>query len=445
MRAVWIVIVMLFGLVQAQDDPGAILRTRLEPPGPVMVGQPIRLQVDVLVTTWLTRAPGFPVFEMEGALVVLPDERSSNLTERINGQSWFGVSRSYLIYAQEPREYEVPAVEIAVFPGQADGPVTLRFQQQTFRAQIPAEAQGLGYFIATKDLQINQELDPEVQDLKVGDSVRRTITMSADQTLAMFLPPVEFEAIEGLAVYPDPPQIQDRSADRIGFQGGERIESVTYVIQKEGGFELAPFDIYWWDLGAGRMREASIPAVKFSAAPNPGYVPEIPLPEKAAVEEIVPEEKSWLDLFKKWAGPLALLLLLGIIGSTLFPRLIEGARKRRAVRRRAYQESEAAAFDQVKTAARMGDSGGLIRYLYQWIDRSLAGDGIGTFSLLSGRDRQLDEQVEAICTNHYSGKANGKPFSSDPVKRLARLRRELIRTERRDKRDAPRLPDLNPR
>jgi hypothetical protein len=439
------VILMFFGLVHAQDDPRAILRTRLEPAGPVLVGQPVRLHVEVLVTTWLTRAPIFPDFEMGGALVVLPDERSRNLTERIDGQSWFGVSRSYLIYAQEPREYQIPPVEMAVLPGQAEAPVPLRFEQLSFRAQVPAEAQGLGYFIATNDLQIRQELDRDVKDLKVGDSLRRTITMFASQTFAMFLPPVEFEEIEGLAVYPDPPQIQDRSADRVGFQGGERIDSATYVIQEEGEYELAPFEIYWWDLSAGRMRKAGIPAVTFSAALNPAYVPEIPLPEEEGVEEVVPEEESWFDLARQKVGPLALVALILAVVVPLLHRLIGNIRIGMAERRNAYLKSEAAAFDLVKAAARKGDGGELIRSLYQWIDRFLPGDGITTLGSLSGKDSQLDEQLAAICTGRYSGRGNNKRVNSDLVKRLARLRVSMNRSDRLSSEIENRLPDLNPR
>ena len=63
-----------------------------------MVGQPVRLTVDVLVTTWLTGAPEFPDLELPGAIVVLPEERALNLSEDFEGGRWFGLSRSYLIY-----------------------------------------------------------------------------------------------------------------------------------------------------------------------------------------------------------------------------------------------------------------------------------------------------------------------------------------------------------
>ena len=43
----------------AQDDStGPRLRVRVEPESTVLVGQPVRVVVDVLVSTWLTRHPG---------------------------------------------------------------------------------------------------------------------------------------------------------------------------------------------------------------------------------------------------------------------------------------------------------------------------------------------------------------------------------------------------
>ena len=192
-KRIMLMLVLLGVNAQAQDEPQAMLRTRLEPAGPVLVGQPVRLHVDVLVTTWLTGSPEYPLFELEGALVVLPEERPVNLTENIEGNTWFGLRRSYLIYPQEPREYQIPSNTVIVRYGQASEPASLRLEQHTFNARIPDEAQGLGYFIATTGFRLEQELNPKPESLKAGDSIRRTITMYADGTLSMFLPPVRFE------------------------------------------------------------------------------------------------------------------------------------------------------------------------------------------------------------------------------------------------------------
>ena len=445
MRAAGILMVLFMGVAHAQDTPEAMLRTRLEPPGPVMVGQPVRLHVDVLVTTWLTRAPVFPTFEMDGAMVVLPDERSVNLGETIGGRSWFGVSRSYIIYPQEPREYVIPPIEMNVLPGQSDGSRILRFQRQSFQATIPDEAKDLEYFIPTRNLQIDQALDRDLKGLRAGDSIRRTIRIFAEQTFAMFLPPVKFEEIEGLSVYPDPPQVQDRSEGRIGFQGGERVESAAYVIREEGEYVLPALEVYWWDLGAGRMRKADVEAVRFSAAPNPDLVPEIPLPEEDASEESVPEEKSVLVALAPWLGLTAVALLLLFFAVPLLRSLLRHVRKRMDERRKEYEQSEAAAFDSLKAAVRKGDTASFIRHLYRWIDRNPPFDRISTVGSLSGKNRELDAQLAALFDNRYSGReTDGSRTEATVVRILSGMRGEFRRQGRETRKHEKRLPQLNP-
>jgi hypothetical protein len=440
----FLLIFMLFsGALSAQDEPLAVLKTQLEPAGPVLVGEPIRLKVDVLVTTWLTRAPVFPDLEIEGALVMLPDERARSISERIDGKNWFGVSRSYLVYPQEAREFQIPPAEIIVTYGQADEPAVLPLEQLTFRARIPSEARGLGYFIATTGFQLTQEFDRELNDLKVGESIRRTIRLSAEKTFAMFLPPVEFEQIEGLSVYPDPPRINDRSDERLGFQGGDRIDSATYLIQEEGDYELDAFKVYWWDLTADRMQEAIIPAVQFSAGPNPDYVPEIPLPESE--EEVIPEqEKTWYDWLKQWAIPLLVIAIAIPFVFRFLSHLTKRIRTLQIERRERYLKSEKAAFDQVETAARKGDARAIISRLYQWIDRINEGDNIPTLNY-SVNDPRFENQIEELIASVYSDKPSQQEKSGRTLISWLKSLRMGIK-ERKDikKQLESQLPSLNP-
>jgi hypothetical protein len=217
------------------------------------------------------------------------------------------------------------------------------------------------------------------------------------------------------------------------------------VIQEEGEYELGSLKVYWWDLDADRMREAGLAAVEFSAAPNPDYVQEIPLPEEEAVEATVPEEGSWIDVVKQWAGPLGLVALVLAVGIQALRRLIPHLSKKIAERRKEYEESEAAAFDRVKSAARKGDTGVLIRYLYQWIDRILPGDRISTLGSLTGKDRQLDEQVAAICASRYSeGTVDGEWSGAALIRRLSKLNKGLSRVGHETDDGENHLPLLNP-
>lgn len=450
MKRLILILILLCGSAQAQDDPQAMLRTRLEPAGPVLVGQPVRLHVDVLVTTWLTGAPVFPQFDMDGALVILPEERAVNLTERIEGRNWFGLTRSYLIYPQEPREYQTPVETVIVRYGQAKEPARLPFRQHKFRARIPAEAQGLGYFIATQNFGLEQRVEPKPTNLKQGDALKRTITMTADKTFAMFLPPVKFESQEGLALYPDQPRLEDKSDDRMGFQGGQRTDSASYVIQKEGLFELPAIEVYWWDLKSNRMREATAPAVAFQAAANPDFVPEMPPPSEEELTDAsqAKVEWTWVDIAKQWGIPATAALVFIILMIRYLPNLVRLYRKRAIERRLRYAKSHAAAFEKIHRAGLDGNARDFVRNLYVWLDRIAPPGKIALLRdlALQAGDESLLRDFEKIESELF-GKLPERKEKSEVrllLSKLERLRKGIGRHSGKVHPQSRKLPDLNP-
>ena len=64
-----------------------VIRARLVPPKGIIVGQPVHLVVEVLVPNFFTGSPDFPVFELENAIVVLPEETPEHLNDQIEGKS----------------------------------------------------------------------------------------------------------------------------------------------------------------------------------------------------------------------------------------------------------------------------------------------------------------------------------------------------------------------
>ena len=386
MRARWALGLLGVAAALCQAEPLVRVRARLEPPGPVIVGQPVRLTVDVLVTTWFTGAPAYPELEMPDAIVVLPEERPLNINEDFEGERWFGLSRSYLIYPLKPGEYSTPPAEIVVhYGGGEKSPARVAISEQRFSATVPPEAAGLDYFIPTQGLRIEQEIEPEGGELKVGDVVRRTVRVTAEGTFAMLLPPVEFEAAPGLAVYPDPPRIEELGGDRAGFQGGRRTDSAAYVIEEEGEYELPTIRISWWALGEGRLRESAVPAARFRAAPNPAYGAEIEPPAEEAEIEEAPAGPGWRQAAGRWAGPLGVILAAGGLVYLLLRRLVPKLRRRIRERREAYRRSEAAAFRELKRACRGGSAEDCLRSLYRWVDRVFGPSGTATVQELAER------------------------------------------------------------
>jgi hypothetical protein len=223
----------------------------------------------VLVPNYFTGAPEFPQINIENAIVVLPQETPTHTNDTIAGQTFAGIGVTYLIYPQQPGTFRLPPAEIAVKYA-SDPPRSvedhLPLPSVAFDAVIPPQAADLDYFLPTDSLVITQKFDKPLKNLKVGDTVTRTVTIAASKLRAMLIPPTTFEAPDGMAVYPVQPAVDDVKTDRGEFVQGKRVDSVTYLISKEGDYTLPEIRIEWWNLTARKVQTAGLP--RFTSGPR---------------------------------------------------------------------------------------------------------------------------------------------------------------------------------
>src|SRR5262249_26675683 len=181
------------------DQGGAvepIVRATLDPPR-VVVGQRTTLQIEVLAPNYMTAPPELPSFQVRNA--VTREQASVNTNEQRGDTSYAGVRFEYAIYPQEPGSYAITDQKVRVRYA-ADQPstreVTLALPRAPFEAFIPAAAGDLRPFVAANTLTMDQAIQRSSDELKAGDAVTRTVTIKAEGTPAMLLPPQEFAAIE---------------------------------------------------------------------------------------------------------------------------------------------------------------------------------------------------------------------------------------------------------
>ncbi len=405
-------------------------RARLEPAAEVTVGQPVSIVVEVLVPTWFTGAPRFPNLDVRDALTIFED-RGSNFTERIDGQTWAGQSRRFTVYPQRAGRYEVSEIPVAVSynaGGTQRASATVSPDPVAFEARLPPGAEGHGDFIVTSRLDLDQALDPEPETLKIGEAFRRTLTVTVQDALAMVIPPLMPADVPGLAAYPDPPVVRDSGGERGERIVGSRVESATYVAEEAGQYRLPAVELKWWDVGAGRFRKAALPELEFEVVPEMALVSEIGLPpEEVGSEpaaEAVRRRISWLDLLRRWGAPLAALAVLLWLSRRYGPALkerLQAARHRRA-------ESEEVGFRRFQGAARSGDPRTTWQELTIWLDRAHKGPGAATVRgfVVRAADPDLAREVEALAAVLFTagGEAGAAGWSGKRLSRaVARARR----------------------
>src|SRR5262249_23051284 len=158
-----------------------------------------------------------------------------------NGVEYAGVRFEFAIYPLEAGSYAVDDQKLTIKYA-AEPPATreavVSLARIEFQAFVPAAGTGLHPFLTASSLTAEQSIQRCGGQLRVGDAVTRVITIRAQGTPAMLLPPVAFPAIDGLSVYPAQPSLEDKTVGRSDALSSVRIDSATYMLERPGDYEL---------------------------------------------------------------------------------------------------------------------------------------------------------------------------------------------------------------
>ena len=243
-----------------------LVRLRIDPDDgkDLVVGQQTRILIEVLSDSRFSQAPQYPELTIAGAITLMPEQMGTNFTETIRGTSFVGQRRGYVLFPQRAGLFKIPSLEIPVGIAGVDGsesklvlrtsPIPLSIRP---RSGVN-EAQGL---ITTPQLVIEDEWDRPFDALEVGQAIQRSIRIQATESLGMLLPQLSFNAPPGIAVYPDPPRIRDRI--NRGQYRGERSQTITYVLQERGNFDIPPIEVQWWSPETGALQSKVLASQSF--------------------------------------------------------------------------------------------------------------------------------------------------------------------------------------
>lgn len=418
----------------ADDAPRTMLRAHLEPSGPVVAGSAVKLVVDALTTTWFSAAPDWPLFEIHDAFVTLPDESAQNLNDTIDGVRWYGVTRAYRIVPRTAGTFDVPSFTITVHPGGSNAPVELQTPAFRITASLPPGAEGMTSFFSAPNVTATQRIEPQDGRLEVGGTVTRIVTQRADATESMLIAPVQFGEMGGLRRYPKPPATRNISEDRTGLVAGERTDTVTYVVNKRGRYELPPIDIEWWNTTTHRRETIHLPAIRFTArAAHEKPLWEIPADALAGAARHTVIFLNTRDIVYA-----CIVLALMAAGVWFYPRgraWLERLSRWWAAQRKRRAEGEFAAWRALRQAADSGAMRRVVPALYRWMDANPRFAHPARADAIHGEEPALKELAKAV-ESHYE-----QPQPSEPGVRVNLHRSTGSKRSRRAR--GPALPPLN--
>ena len=410
---------------QSAGVPDPVVQMTIDPPR-VVVGEKTTLRVEVLAPNYMTAPPELPDFQVRNA--VTRQLQSVNRSEQRNGTSYAGVQFEFAIYPQEPGSYAIAdhtlKVSYAAEPPAAKQAV-VALPRIEFQAFIPDAAAALSPFLAATNLTISQAIQRSSEQLKAGDAVTRIITLKAEGTPAMLLPPLTFPAIDGLALYPAQPSLQDSTDPRTDMLSSTRVDSATYMLERPGGYLLPAIDVRWWNSAAQKIERAHLDGVSLQVAANAAAA------GGASVEE--PGARwNWdavLDLIEDhWLLAVLAAAALAALG-WFTPRAARAISAWYRQRREAYLQSEAFSFNRLRRAARGRDARTVYFALLEWLQRFEPAAPLHTVRSFAAaaHDPALDHEIGAIEQELFAPDRGTRGWSAQQLLRtVSAARRSLL-------------------
>jgi hypothetical protein len=401
--------------------PEPTVTVTLDPPR-VMVGQKTTLLVTVLAPNYMPAAPVIPDFQVRNA--VTRALGAVNQTETRDGVTFAGVRYEFAVYPQEAGSYAIADQQVKVtyaYDPPKSRDVTITLPRQAFEAFIPDAAQDLDPFISAESVALEQKIERSSQELKVGDSIKRTITVKAAGTPAMLVPPPPFAKVDGLVLYPGQPSVQDNIDRRSGTLSATRIDEGTYMLERAGDYTLPAIELAWWNVRDGKIERVRADAFTLHVADNPAQ--HISGPGEGGAS-------SWdwhrpvFWILDHWLLTIVALVALALMG-WFAPAVARTIRQRIAARRSAYLASEAWSFAQLQSAIRGRNPQKAYFALLEWLDRFTPAQR------QSARDPLLDREIDSIESNLF-GPQNAGDTAWSPrrlLKRVTVARRRLRRSD----------------
>ena len=203
--------------------------------------------------------------QLDNAFVKPLEQQSFQRT--INGRPWLVHEIRYAIFPEESGVLEIPAQTFSAresngrrsMMGFGNSGRALNRTSNTLSLKVlprPGSFPGATWLPATK-LELEESWSTPPEQLRIGESATRTVTIRGVGLQGAQLPPTVFPSTDGLRYYPDQPVISE--VDSSTGLTGTRKDSAALIPTQEGRWTVPEVRIPWWDTKAEKIRYATLP------------------------------------------------------------------------------------------------------------------------------------------------------------------------------------------
>lgn len=232
---------------------------------------------------------------------VEPLGESRTYEKEINGVRHGVIETRYAVYAQQSGTLEIPPLTFtataAASPDQApqaNGTARAGHQVQVSSLPlrlavrpIPAAWPAGVPWLPARSLTLEEHWNPDPgnQQVQIGDSLTRNITLRAEGLSSTQLPPLPATEITGLRRYPDQPLLRNEISDR--GMTANREEREALVPTHSGTLALPTLEVAWWNTREDHLEHSSLPARTLNVQDNPALSADTPAGDTSSASSLL--------------------------------------------------------------------------------------------------------------------------------------------------------------
>ncbi len=347
-------------LAALQEADNVRVTMWLEPQSNIIARQQIKLQIQISTDTRFSAGTRIGAIEIQDAIVLQREKFALNAVQTVGNKSWTIQQWTLVVYPQRGGQFEIPEIPLHIsVMGEGSQSIIGKISSAglSFTATVPEQMADKPGWVATTRYEVEEHFDKPLDQLKPGDALVRTTTISADNLSAMMLPTHKAVDINGIVIYPAPAQLNDQT--NRGEYRAERTAQVTYIFEQAGDFQLPPQTFYWWNLDTQSLEFITLASHDLKITGGQGASGR---DDEASLVEDGSQFGSLIPALKKAGIVLLLAFIIWYVGSKVHRRLAS------LTPARSVQVSERALRKQFEAASRKGDLEKAIGLFYHWLD-----------------------------------------------------------------------------
>ena len=235
--------------------------------------QQVRVQEEVIYTLRLyflgsvsgnIRPPQF------GQALSEPLKEQSVYGKKLNGKNYTVYEWVYALYPQQSGQLEIPGAQFSgliQYQGRQKGVSEIADTQTLMVLPEVAEfkSQSKNPWLPASDLQLKEQWISALDEVRVGDSLTRTLTLKVVGLKASQLPTLTTKNGTGFKVYADQP-VSDQTIVKSGLQSQIQVKQAIIPTQ-EGKLILPEQTITWWNTQTQKVESSTVPTRSIKVLP----------------------------------------------------------------------------------------------------------------------------------------------------------------------------------